>query len=58
MHTGLFRAYHFHQQTRYGRKTKKYFRNLAFKKYAYGFIPSFLFSPADEIWPKNIKTYF
>ncbi|KAL0130321.1 hypothetical protein PUN28_002156 [Cardiocondyla obscurior] len=73
MHTGLFRAFYFHQQCirAYSKplfssaaeiwpKKKNIFEILQHN--AYGPIPSLLFSPAAEIWPKtkiflNLATY-
>ncbi|KAL0099512.1 hypothetical protein PUN28_019736 [Cardiocondyla obscurior] len=60
MHTGLFRAFYFHQHI--VRHSKWMHSSLfkhcaAIKKDAYGPISSLLFSPAAEIWPKNKKIF-
>ncbi|KAL0098358.1 hypothetical protein PUN28_020323 [Cardiocondyla obscurior] len=84
MHTGLFRAFYFHQQTKYAlcatknrcirdnselsictsrrnMAEKKNFFNFhcaAIKEDEYGPNPSLSFLQAAEIWPKNEKKYF
>ncbi|KAL0132881.1 hypothetical protein PUN28_000541 [Cardiocondyla obscurior] len=61
MHTGLFRAFYFHQQPRYGQKTKKIFLKIynvalcGIKKCIRAYF--LLFSSAAEIWPKTKKIF-